>query len=157
MVHIRACAGGNYSTILMKFKFGLSSFNPHVLPRFQFPATIFTGVMSNTRYLKWIWFCACPVRCWVPISMKLIQILKTNIPDVSWKFGIILTNFIEVMPVFSILHLGMRRRKLSYDFDGFDMRPSVAQPACFLRIWTTFDYFYSNYGRLKAPTLNTSK
>ena len=52
MFHIRACAGGNYRKILMRLKFGLLSFNPHVLPRFQFPATIFTGVMSDTRYLN---------------------------------------------------------------------------------------------------------
>ena len=56
----------------------------------------------------------------------------------------------DVMRVFSILHLRMRRQKLWYDFDGFDERPALAQPALFLQIWTTFDYFYSNYGRSSA-------
>ena len=36
----------------------------------------------------------------------------------------------------------MCRRKLLYDFDDFDMRPSLAQPPRFLQIWTTFNHSY---------------
>ena len=71
-----------------------------------------------------------------------------------------MTTFIEVISVLNILHLRMRRRKLPYDIDDFDMGPSVAQPAPTLQIWTTSDHFYGNYGHYKAHnglTLKTSK
>ena len=71
---------------------------------------------------------ACPVKCCRLIFLKLEQILHDNFLGRSQKFGNILTTFIDVMPVVSILNFHMRRQKL-YDFDGFDVRPSLAQPA----------------------------
>ena len=42
------------------------------------------------------------------------------------KFKFSSSNFIEVMSVLSILRMRMRRHKLSYDFDDFEIESSVA-------------------------------
>ena len=58
--------------------------------------------------------------------MKFSQIILHAVLNVSLKFGIILAIFTRVTRVLSNLHLRMRRRKLPYDFDDFDMGSSEA-------------------------------
>ena len=50
-----------------------------------------------------------------------------GIPDVSWKFKIILTALTEVTPVLSVFHLRMRGGKIPYEFNDSDMGSYVAQ------------------------------
>ena len=142
MFHIGACADENYRKILMILKLDLLSFNLHVLPKFQFPTTNCMELVSAIINLVWIWFCACPMECWVPISSKLIHVFYDNIIDHPSKFENILTTFTELMDIFIILHLRIPCKIPTTDFLKISTDLSHWYTESFMEIWKHFNIFY---------------
>ena len=85
--------------------------------------------------------CACPVKYWLPIWLKIIQHYHDSNTVLSWKFENVMMNRREAMSVPSILHLRMRRWRLPYDFDDCDrgdLWPKPHQPSKFQPLLTIY-------------------